>query len=114
MAVGHPPHAPNRGKPIDEVDASVPPFERNQARRHARENWIYKNQPHQVDLAALRKRTHMTQAGFAARFGFPVATLRHWEQGTRKPRGAALVLLNVIQHNPVLVLRALEKPRFSQ
>ena len=112
MAVGHPPHAPNRGKPIDEVDPSVPPFERSRVRRSAREAWMYKNTPHDVDVAALRKRTHMTQAGFAARFGFPVATLRHWEQGTRKPRGAALVLLNVIQHNPVLVLRALEKPRF--
>lgn len=112
MAVGHPPRAPNRGTPIDNGDPAVPPFQKSQARRHARENWIYKNRPHDVDVAALRKRTHMTQASFAARFGFPVATLRHWEQGTRKPRGAALVLLNVIQHNPVLVLRALEKPRF--
>lgn len=112
MAVGHPAHAPNRGKPIEEADLALPAFEKPRARRQARENWIYKNRPHDVDVAALRKRTHMTQAGFAARFGFPVATLRHWEQGTRRPRGATLVLLNVIQHNPVLVLRALEKPRF--
>ena len=113
MAFGRPPHAPNRGKPIEDADPAAPSFQQCQARRRARENWIYKNRPHEVDVAALRKRTHMTQAGFAARFGFPVATLRHWEQGTRKPRGAALVLLNVIQHNPVLVLRALEKPRFT-
>ncbi len=112
MVIGHPAHAPNRGQPIDDVDPATPPFLKSQARRRAREDWIYKNRPRDVDVAALRKRTHMTQASFAARFGFPVATLRHWEQGTRKPRGAALILLNVIQHNPVLVLRALEKPRF--
>lgn len=114
MAVGHPARAPNRGTPIDDVDPAVPPFLKGQARRRARDEWIYKNWPHDVDVAALRKRTHMTQACFAARFGFPVATLRHWEQGTRKPRGAALVLLNVIQHNPVLVLRALERPGFPR
>ena len=42
-----------------------------------------------------------------ARFGFPVATLRHWERGDRRPRGAALVLLNVIDCEPHAVMRAL-------
>ena len=54
----------------------------------------------------------LTQERFARKFGFPVATLRHWEHGTRKPHGAALVLLNVIEHNPIFVLRTLERPRF--
>ncbi|MDP1535173.1 MAG: helix-turn-helix domain-containing protein [Rubrivivax sp.] len=29
----------------------------------------------------------MTQEQFAARFGFSVATLRHWERGDRSPHG---------------------------
>jgi hypothetical protein len=37
----------------------------------------------------------------------PAATLRHWERGDRKPHGASLVLLNVIQHNPRAVIEAL-------
>jgi len=33
--------------------------------------------------------------------------LRHWEQGDRKPKGPALVLLNVVEKNPEAVLEAL-------
>jgi putative transcriptional regulator len=36
-----------------------------------------------------------------------VATLRHWERGDRRPTGASLVLLNVINRNPKAVLAAL-------
>jgi len=32
---------------------------------------------------------------------------RHWERGDRTPHGPALVLLNVIQHNPQAVIAAL-------
>lgn len=46
--------------------------------------------PHPVDLAALRLRLDMTREQFAARFGFSVATLRHWERGDRNPAGALL------------------------
>jgi putative transcriptional regulator len=49
----------------------------------------------------------LTQEQFAARFGFSVATLRHWERGDRNPQGAALVLLNVIERDPNAVMRAL-------
>jgi putative transcriptional regulator len=50
----------------------------------------------------------LTQEQFAARFGFSVATLRHWERGYRDPSGASLVLLNVIDRNPGAVLAALQ------
>ena len=50
----------------------------------------------------------LTQEQFAARFGFSVATLRHWERGDRSPSGASLVLLNVIDHNPTAVMKALK------
>lgn len=63
--------------------------------------------PHAVDVKALRRRVAMTQEQFAARFGFSVATLRHWERGDRTPQGPALVLLNVIEKDPAAVLSAL-------
>jgi putative transcriptional regulator len=64
--------------------------------------------PRSVDVKALRSRVEMTQEQFAARFGFSVATLRHWERGDRTPHGPALVLLNVIDKNPAAVLTALQ------
>ena len=67
--------------------------------------------PEPVDVAAVRGRTGFTQAQFAARFGVSVATLRHWERGDRSPRGASLVLLNVIDHNPGAVIAALTAKR---
>ena len=60
-----------------------------------------------VNVAQLRGRMNLTQAQLASRFGFPVATLRHWERGDRKPGGAALVLLNVIARRPRAVLESL-------
>jgi putative transcriptional regulator len=64
-------------------------------------------QPKAVDVKLLRKNVKMTQEQFAARFGFSVATVRHWERGDRRPHGPALVLLNVIEKNPSAVLSAL-------
>lgn len=64
-----------------------------------------------VDVAAIRKRLGLSQARFAQRFGFPVATLRHWEQGIRKPRGCALALLHVIAYHPAIVTRAILKAK---
>lgn len=63
--------------------------------------------PSPVDVAGLRKRLDLTQEQFAARFGFSVATLRHWERGDRNPHGPALVLLNLIDRDPKAVMRAL-------
>lgn len=64
-------------------------------------------QPKAVDVKQLRKQVKMTQEQFAARFGFSVATVRHWERGDRRPHGPSLVLLNVIEKNPNAVLSAL-------
>ncbi len=65
------------------------------------------HRPRPVDVKALRAKVDMTQEEFAARFGFSTATLRHWERGDRKPHGASLVLLNVIERNPRAVIEAL-------
>ena len=65
------------------------------------------HRPRPVDVKVLRTKVGMTQEQFAARFGFSTATLRHWERGDRIPQGPALVLLNVIDHNPNAVIEAL-------
>ena len=65
------------------------------------------HRPHAVDVKSVRIKIGMTQEQFAARFGFSTATLRHWERGDRIPHGPALVLLNVIEHNPQAVIAAL-------
>ncbi|WP_171161776.1 hypothetical protein [Usitatibacter palustris] len=54
---------------------------------------------------------NLTQRQFAGHFGFPVATLRHWERGNRVPTGTALVLLHVIRENPRAVMTAVRKAR---
>ena len=60
-----------------------------------------------LDVKSIRKKVGMTQQEFAAAFGISVSTLRHWERGDRRPRGPALVLLNVVDRDPEAVLRAL-------
>jgi putative transcriptional regulator len=64
--------------------------------------------PAKVDVKAVRRRTGLTQAEFAAKFAISLGTLRHWERGDRTPRGTALVLLNVIAREPRAVMRALD------
>jgi len=92
------------GKVFDSISRGL-----NEAIAHAKGEKIavkiYK--PETVDVSALRLRMGMTQEQFAARFGFSVATLRHWERGDRTPQGAALVLLNVIKRAPDAVRAAL-------
>ena len=60
-----------------------------------------------LDVRDLRRRLAMTQREFCDAYGFELATLRHWERGDRKPRGAALILLNVVRHNPGAVRAAI-------
>jgi len=59
----------------------------------------------------MRRRLRLTQRQFAGWFGFPAATLRHWERGNRHPSGSALVLLCVIRDNPRVVMQAVRKAR---
>jgi putative transcriptional regulator len=59
--------------------------------------------PSVIDVVAIRKRVSLSQAAFSARIGVPVATLRNWEQGHRKPQGPARVLLALLNRNPRIV-----------
>lgn len=63
--------------------------------------------PETVDVKAIRRATGLSQARFAERFGFDLASIRNWEQGRRRPEGPARVLLMVIKHNPQAVRDAL-------
>jgi transcriptional regulator with XRE-family HTH domain len=65
----------------------------------------------ELDCRALRGRLRLTQREFACRFNFPVSTLRQWEQGTRRPSGAALALLHVIAYAPAVATRAVIRAR---
>lgn len=64
--------------------------------------------PDHVDVKAIRTGLNMSQQEFAGRFGFSVNTLRHWEQGTRTPEGAARAYLRVIERAPKAVQKALK------
>ncbi|HSG77017.1 MAG TPA: helix-turn-helix domain-containing protein [Burkholderiales bacterium] len=65
--------------------------------------------PPEIDVKAVREKTGLTQEQFAAAFAISLGALRHWERGDRKPRGTALVLLNLIAKEPRAVLRAVAK-----
>lgn len=57
-------------------------------------------------IVAVRNASGLSQAQFAALMGVSVRTLQEWEQGRRKPSGAAQTLLRVVGAHPE-VLREL-------
>ncbi|MEW2918026.1 helix-turn-helix domain-containing protein [Ruegeria sp. ANG10] len=63
--------------------------------------------PEQVDVRAIREMLGHSQAEFAMRFGFSLASIRNWEQGRRFPDGPARTLLKVIEAEPAAVERSL-------
>jgi putative transcriptional regulator len=65
--------------------------------------------PEEIDVAAIRKRLGLSQAEFAGRFGFKLDALQNWEQGRRRPDGAARAFLRVIEREPEAVRRALAR-----
>jgi putative transcriptional regulator len=56
------------------------------------------------DVTAIRRHLGLTQQKFAELLGISPATLRNWEQGRRKPAGAARILLCVAARYPEAVL----------
>jgi DNA-binding transcriptional regulator YiaG len=72
-------------------------------------------QPVAVDeapnITALRRRLHLSLGAFATLFGIPLATVKDWEQGRRRPDAPARAYLRVIAWNPKAVRSALESRR---
>jgi putative transcriptional regulator len=60
-----------------------------------------------MDIKEIRESADKSQKEFANMIGVKVGTLRNWEQGRRKPQGAALSLLRVVAADPVYVSKIL-------
>jgi putative transcriptional regulator len=56
------------------------------------------------NVPEIRKHIGLSQEQFAQLLGVSVGTIRNWEQGRRKPDGAARVLLCVAAKHPQIVL----------
>ncbi|MFE1598572.1 helix-turn-helix domain-containing protein [Methylobacterium sp. ID0610] len=66
--------------------------------------------PREIDVAAIRKASALSQDAFARAIGVAVGTLRNWEQRRRQPEGPARVLLALLEKNPRLVEEMLGQP----
>jgi putative transcriptional regulator len=55
-------------------------------------------------IRRIRTQLGFSQPQFAKILGISVWTVRTWEQGSRKPRGAAALLLAIAMHSPALLI----------
>lgn len=62
-----------------------------------------------IAVRSIREKVGMKQEDFASLLGISVSGLRKWEQGARRPHGAALTLLHVMDVEPRAVARAIAK-----
>ncbi|MGF7178350.1 helix-turn-helix domain-containing protein [Azospirillum doebereinerae] len=62
-----------------------------------------------VNVRGIRAKLDLTQAEFAARFGFAIVTLCDWEQGRSTPDALTRPLLFVIEEAPELVARTVAR-----
>jgi putative transcriptional regulator len=53
-----------------------------------------------LSTSAVRAKVGLSQSAFAKLLGVSVRTLQEWEQGRRKPSGAAQSLLSIAQRHP--------------
>ncbi len=56
------------------------------------------------EIKAIRLRGEVSQNVFAILLNASLATVRRWERGETKPRGASLRLLNVVENRGVKIL----------
>ena len=52
------------------------------------------------DVKDIREKYELSQSQFASLLGISVKTLQNWEQGRRKPRGPARILLQIAAKHP--------------
>ena len=60
-------------------------------------------------VRVIRERTSLSQSEFAGMIGVSVKTLQNWEQDRRRPTGPAAALLSIIEHDPVLAVKAIHR-----
>jgi putative transcriptional regulator len=63
--------------------------------------------PDEVDVGLVRRGLGLTQASFAAKFGFSISAVRDWEQRRRRPDRSARLLLKLVEREPEAVARVL-------
>jgi putative transcriptional regulator len=68
----------------------------------------------QPDVRSIRSHYGLSQAKFAGMLGISVSTLRNWEQGRRRPEGAARVLLRVAAKYPDAILEVVYQTHTSK
>ena len=56
-----------------------------------------------INPKEVRQSMQLSQADFALKYGFSLATVRNWEQGRRAPELPAKILLAVIAKHPEVV-----------
>lgn len=66
-------------------------------------NWGRVHRPVYSPILETRKQWGLSQSKFAEKLGISVSTLRSWENGNRKPSGAAAVLLSLLHKKPELI-----------
>lgn len=55
------------------------------------------------EVSQVRQKTGLSQSQFAKSLGISVNTLKSWEQGQRKPSGAAATLMKLLDKHPNLM-----------
>ncbi len=63
--------------------------------------------PATIDVSAIRAKTGLSQAAFAARYGFSIGRVRDWEQGRSAVDAPSRILLTIIDKEPEAIERAL-------
>jgi putative transcriptional regulator len=63
---------------------------------------------HPEEVNDVRQRLQLSQHGFASMLGVSIRTLQAWEQGRRRPSGAALALLTIASKRPDVVMQVLK------
>lgn len=66
---------------------------------------LFKVKP-RTEVTRVRRQLGLSQSKFASLLGISASTLRNWEQGRRKPTGAAKVLLRIAARHPKAILEA--------
>ena len=59
------------------------------------------------DVKQIRKQIGFSQSKFSALIGVSIRTIQNWEQGHRRPTGAAKVLLLLVQADPEAICKNL-------
>ena len=67
-------------------------------------------QAHEIpepEVKRIREQIGFSQAKFATLIGVSIRTIQNWEQGHRRPTGAAKVLLRLVQADPEAIFKNL-------